>query len=52
MTKTREEKLKEAMHIKGTLATLLQSGLPMTPEEEAKACELYAQAVLLVARLT
>lgn len=52
MNKTKDERLQDAMKIKATLATLLQSGLPMTPEEEAKACELYAKAVLMVARLT
>ena len=52
MNKTREDKLHDAMKIKTVLAELLQSDMPMTPEEEAKACELYAKAVLMVARLT
>ena len=52
MNKTKDERLQDALKIKAVLAELLQQRTPMTPEEEAKACELYAKAVVIVARLT
>lgn len=52
MTKTREQKLIDAKKIKAALAELLQSGMPMNADEFEKACDLYGQAVVMVARLT
>lgn len=51
-TKTREQKLVEAQKIKAALAELLQSRVPMNQDEFEKACEFYAQAVIMVARLS
>ena len=52
MTKTKEQQLDNAKKVKAALAELLQSGLPMNQDEFVKACDLYAQAVIIVARLT
>ena len=52
MTKTKEQQLNNALKIKAALAELLQSGVPMNAHEFEKACDLYAQAVIIVARLT
>lgn len=51
-TKTREEKLRDANKVKAALAELLQSGVPMNQDEFEKACELYAKAIVMVARLS
>jgi len=51
-TKTREQKLTDAKKIKTALAELLKMNAPMNQDEFEKACELYAQAVIMVARLS
>lgn len=52
MTKTKEERLANAKKVKAALAELLQSGVAMNEHEFEKACDLYAQAVIIVARLS
>ena len=51
-TKTKEQQLDNAKKVKAALAELLQSGVPMNEHEFEKACGLYAQAVIIVARLS
>jgi hypothetical protein len=40
------------LKIKAALAELLQMDVPMNQDEFEKACELYGQAVVMVARLS
>ena len=51
-TKTKEQRLNDAKKIKAALAELLQMDMPMNQDEFEKACDLYAQAVIMVARLS
>ncbi len=51
-TKTKEQRLNDALKIKAALAELLQMDVPMNQDEFVKACDLYAQAVIMVARLS
>lgn len=52
MTKTKEQQLDNAKKVKAALAELLQMDVPMNQDEFVKACDLYAQAVIIVARLS